>query len=74
MIKDEDIGKAAFNLGRMFPTEKHMNLAIEMCLLAPYFKSEPPKGLDPTFYHTLSYEGDMAKYERLRSLVNRYGV
>ena len=30
-----------------------------------------PKGLDPTFYHTLSYDGDMAEGERLHALIAR---
>ena len=27
--------------------------------LVPYWAKEVPKGLDPTFYGTLSYEGDL---------------
>lgn len=30
-----------------------------------------PKGLDPTFYHTLSYESDFAEGERLSGLIER---
>ena len=37
--------------------------------LAPYFAEEPPKGLDPTMYHTASYEGDMEQHEKLKRLV-----
>lgn len=33
-----------------------------------------PKGLDPTFYHTLSYEGDVAEGERLRALIARLAL
>ena len=29
------------------------------------FAEQPPKGLDPTFYHTLSYDGDMEIYEKM---------
>ena len=29
---------------------------------------EPPKGLDPTFYHTLSYKGDLALWERIEGI------
>lgn len=28
-----------------------------------------PKGFDPTFYHTLSYDGDVAEGERLRTVI-----
>ena len=30
-----------------------------------------PKGMDPTFYHTLSYDGDVAEGDRLRGLIAR---
>jgi hypothetical protein len=30
-----------------------------------------PKGLNPTFYHTLSYDGDVAEGERLRGVIKR---
>ena len=29
---------------------------------------EVPKGLDPTFYHTLSYEGDVKMAEMLQQI------
>lgn len=38
--------------------------------LARGFTDIPP-GLDPTFYHTLSYEGDVAEGERLHGLIGR---
>ena len=31
----------------------------------------PTRGLDPTFYHTLSYEGDRAEGARLLSVIER---
>lgn len=73
-MRIEDIKKAAFTYGRMTPTSKWGPIGVELALLAPYFSSEPPKGLDPTFYHTGSYEGDMKQYERLKSLVEAVGV
>ena len=33
--------------------------------------ANPPKGADPTFYHTLSYEGDVAESARLNALLDR---
>jgi hypothetical protein len=30
------------------------------------------KHLDPTFYHTLTYEGDMALIEQLENIINKY--
>lgn len=30
-----------------------------------------PQGMDPRFYHTLSYDGDVAEGERLAGLVGR---
>lgn len=68
-VNKEDISKALVFCGRMNPTNKWMKVAIEIALLAPYFSSEPPKGLDPTFYHTMSYEGDIERYKRLKELV-----
>ena len=32
---------------------------------------EIPQGLDPTFYHTLSYDGDVAEGERLFGVIRR---
>ena len=34
----------------------------------PFWDEEPPKGLDPTFYRTLSYEGDMKIYNKIQAL------
>ena len=34
----------------------------------PFWDEEPPKGLDPTFYRTLSYEGDMKIYNKIKAL------
>ncbi len=68
-MTNEEIRKAMTFCGRMTPTNKWTKVAIEIALLAPYFSSEPPKGLDPTFYHTMSYEGDMKQYKRLKELV-----
>lgn len=30
--------------------------------------TEPPKGLDPTFYHTGTYKGDMNIWEMIQSI------
>lgn len=67
----EEIKQACMIYGRMSPIEKWMNVVIEIGFLAPYFSSKPPKGLDPTFYHTGSYKGDMEQYEKLVRLVRR---
>lgn len=64
-----DISTALLILGRRMPTSKYIPLALEIALLATYFSSKPSKGLDPTFYHTLSYEGDMEQYEKLEKMV-----
>lgn len=64
----EEINKAIIYYARQYGKQSHQ-LAVESAFLVPYFSSEPPKGLDPTFYHTLSYEGDMKQYERLLRLV-----
>jgi len=68
-ITGTDIKDAIIKYSRRSPINKYIDIIIEIGFLAPYFSSEPPKGLDPTFYHTLSYEGDMVKYERLVKLV-----
>jgi hypothetical protein len=36
--------------------------------LDPFWNEEPPKGLDPTFYRTLSYEGDLKIYNKVQAL------
>ena len=52
------------------PVNKQLSLGIKIGLLSQYFSSKPPKGLDPTFYHTGSYEGDTEQYEELIRLVD----
>lgn len=32
------------------------------------WKERPPEGLDPTFYTTLTYEGDMKIWERVEAI------
>jgi hypothetical protein len=73
-IKPEQLAKASMVLGRMSPSDKYLPIAIEIATLAPYFCSKPPKGLGPMSYHTLSYEGDMKHYNRLKEIVDKYGV
>jgi hypothetical protein len=39
-------------------------------------QGEVPKGLDPTFYHTLTYDGDcklQAKVDRVRAMLSTQG-
>lgn len=31
-------------------------------------KNEPPEGLDPTFYNTLTYKGDLSLWERIENI------
>ena len=38
--------------------------------MAPTF-ANVPAGMDPTFYHTLSYEGDVTEGERISGLIVR---
>jgi len=33
-----------------------------------------PRGLDPTFYFTLSYEGDMEIAKRIKNIEVKYGI
>lgn len=68
-ITKEEVKKAIEYYSRKSPIEKYVNIIIEIAFTAPYFNSKPSEGLDPTFYHTLSFEGDKAKYERLKQLV-----
>lgn len=37
-------------------------------------KGDVPKGLDPTFYHTLTYDGDLAVQKTADSLRERLGA
>ena len=69
-IDRTDIDTTILRLSKSDPlTMDKIDLIMEVLKLAPYFDSEPPKGLDPTFYHTLSYEGDMRQYKRLKEIV-----
>jgi len=32
------------------------------------WEKKPPEGLDPTFYHTLTYEGDMEIWKKVEAI------
>lgn len=38
-------------------------MVVRKMSLEAHFKDTPPEGLDPTFYHTLSYEADLALHQ-----------
>jgi len=71
MINKKDIAKAIFNLGRRSPTNRYLDIAIEISFLSEFIE-EPPKGLCPTFYHTLSYDEDLKRHNRLKQLVEKF--
>jgi len=47
-------------------TEKLENDIKFLLSFAP--KNKPPEGLDPTFYHTLTYKGDLKLWERIERI------
>lgn len=63
-ITEEDIEYAILNV-------ESLQEAAEIAKLAWRFREEPPEGLDPSFYHTLSYEGDLKYHNRLKELLGR---
>lgn len=65
----EDITLAILACGRRSPSNKWTSVALKIGLLAEHFLEEPPKGLFPMGYHTLSYEGDMEQHMKLKRLV-----
>lgn len=71
MINKTDIAKAIFNLGRRSPTERYLDIAIEISFLSEFIE-EPPKGLCATFYRTLSYDEDLKRHNRLKQLVEKF--
>jgi len=46
-------------------------LALIQTLKNLVFKDKPKAGLDPTFYHTGTYEGDIFLYETINSFIEQ---
>ena len=44
----------------------HLETGIKFLL--SFAPDKPPKGLDPTFYHTGTYEGDLELWNRIESI------
>jgi len=36
--------------------------------LLSFAPDKPPEGLDPTFYHTLTYKGDLELWDRIKKM------
>jgi len=43
----------------------------EIKLLVSFIPDKPVAGLDPTFYHTLTYKGDLELYIKLEIIRNK---
>lgn len=40
-------------------------------LLSFCLQDKPPEGLDPTFYHTHNFKGDMGLWERMEKIIEK---
>lgn len=64
LLANEKVAPLVEELARLVAECSRLREALELALsFAP--TAIAPKGSDPTFYHTLSYEGDCALLERL---------
>ncbi|MEE9541171.1 MAG: hypothetical protein V3V85_06730 [Candidatus Thorarchaeota archaeon] len=61
-----DWAREAMDRCEFFRTAIDMGEAVKFLL--SFAPDKPPKGLDPTFYHTLSYGGDAELYERVEEI------
>ena len=48
--------------------EDVQQLEADIKFLLSFAPDEPPPGLDPTFYHTLTHKGDMELWERIKKI------
>lgn len=47
---------------------EYEQLEADIKFLLSFAPDEPPPGLDPTFYHTLTHDGDMELSERIKDI------
>lgn len=48
--------------------DKITALEADIKVLLSFAPDKPPEGLDPTFYHTLTYEGDLEIWKRIQKI------
>ena len=51
-----------------------MEYLYKVLIASTNWAEEPPKGMDPTFYYTLTYEGDMTIYEAIKGIKEDYDL
>ena len=52
----------------LWASDKIKQLGLDIKFLLSFAPDESPPGLDPTFYHTLTHDGDMELSERIKNI------